>query len=226
MKNKTVKEKTDKKKVFLVDDHPIVREGLTQLINRELDLVVCGEAGDVATAIEKIPEIKPDTVVVDLSLEQGSGIKLIESLVYSDSALPILVLSMHDESIYAERCLKAGAKGYIMKQAPSRKMISALRRVLDGEIYVSDELGEKILHKLFSDKTEKYETPLDSLSNREFEVYQLLGKGLKKKEVAESLNLGLKTLETYVEHIKRKMTYKSSHELLSNAFKFMNESAK
>ncbi|HBH60188.1 MAG TPA: DNA-binding response regulator, partial [Nitrospiraceae bacterium] len=172
-----------KKKVFIVDDHAILREGLSRLINSEEDLTVCGEADNASDALQAIAHSKPDIVLVDITLGDGSGIRLIENLAYSYTALPALVLSMHDEAAYAERCLKAGARGYIMKQESSMELLSAVRRVLSGEIYVSDKLNVKLLHRFVKDKFDDSGSPTKTLSNRELEVYQLLGQGLKKHEI-------------------------------------------
>lgn len=215
----TLKAKKNKKehKVFIVDDHSILREGLSELINRETDFTVCGEAGNISGALKAIADCKPDIVIVDLALEDGSGVRLIENLVYSHTGLSVLVLSMHDESIYAERCLKAGAKGYIMKHEPSGKLISALRKVLKGEVYVSEKLGTRLLNKLAANRSETSVSVFDCLSNREMEIYQLIGNGLKKQEAAEKLNLSVRTVETYIEHIKKKMNFKDIHEFVMHA---------
>jgi DNA-binding NarL/FixJ family response regulator len=219
MKTKNTGNKTSKKKVFIVDDHCILREGLSHLINSEEDLVICGEADNVSGAFKSITERKPDIAIVDISLGDGSGIRLIENLIYANHSLLILVLSMHDETAYAERCLKSGAKGYIMKQESSMKLLSAIRTILDGGIYVSDELNEKLLHEFAKNKFEYSDSPMKRLSNRELEVYQLIGLGLKKHDIAEQLSLSVKTVETYVEHIKIKMQLKDTHDVLMHAVK-------
>lgn len=211
LSEKSVKEH----KVFIVDDHSVLREGLSELINREKDFTVCGEAGSVSDALRSIPVCAPDIVIVDLTLEDGSGIRLIENLVYSNPGLLILVLSMHDENIYAERCLKAGARGYIMKQAQSQKMMLALRKVLDGKIYVNEELGSMLLDRFTASKNEG--SLFENLSNRELEVYQLVGRGLKNREISEKLNLSVKTVDNYIEHIKKKLKLKNSHEVVMHA---------
>jgi DNA-binding NarL/FixJ family response regulator len=215
----TLKDKKNIKehKVFIVDDHSILREGLSELISREKDFMVCGEAGNISDALRAIADCGPDVAIVDLALEDGSGIRLIENLVYSHTDLSILVLSMHDESIYAERCFKAGAKGYIMKHEPSGKLISALRKVLKGEVYVSEKLGTRLLNKLAANRNEISNSAFDCLSNREMEIYQLIGNGLKKQEAAEKLNLSVRTVETYIEHIKKKMNFKDIHEFVMHA---------
>lgn len=219
MKTPKAENKAQKKKVFIVDDHCILREGLSRLINSEDDLTVCGEADNISNALQAIAGCKPDIVIVDLTLGDGSGIRLIENLTYSYPGLPVLVLSMHDESTYAERCLKTGAMGYITKQETSRKLLSAIRKVLGGEIYVSDKLNVKLLHKFVKNKFENLDFPVELLSNRELEVYQLIGQGLKKHDIANRLNLSVKTIETYIEHIKIKLQLKGTHDVLMHAIK-------
>ena len=218
-----IENKVQKKNVFIVDDHCILREGLSRLLNSEEDLAVCGEADNVSDAFNAITECKPDIAIVDISLGDGSGIRLIENLIHSCPGLLVLVLSMHDEFTYAERCLKAGAKGYIMKQESSRELLSAIRKVLSGDIYVSDKLNVQLLHKFVSSNLEGREAPAKALSNRELEVYQLMGRGLKKQEIAERLTLSVKTIETYIEHIKIKLQLKGTHEVLMHAVKSLNE---
>ena len=219
MKTVTGGNKTKKNKVFIIDDHCILREGLSHLINSEEDLMVCGEADNVSDALQVIEDAKPDIVIVDISLGDGSGIRLTENLVYSHPRLLVLVLSMHDETEYAERCLKSGARGYIMKQESSKKVLSAIRKVLNGEIYVSDKLNVTLLHKFVNNKFESFDSSTKPLSNRELEVYQLIGQGLKKHQIAGRLNLSVKTIETYIEHIKIKLQLKSTHDVLMHAVK-------
>ncbi len=211
--------KTKKKKVFIVDDHCILREGLSHMINTEEDLMVCGETDNVSDALQAIDGSQPDIVIVDISLGDGSGIRLTENLMYAHPGLMVLVLSMHDETEYAERCLKSGARGYIMKQESSKKVLSAIRKVLNGEIYVSDKLNVTLLHKFVNNKFESFDSSTKPLSNRELEVYQLLGQGLKKHKIAERLNLSVKTIETYIEHIKIKLQLKGTHDVLMHAVK-------
>lgn len=222
MKSMKNQHKEEKKKVFIVDDHCILREGLTHLINSEDDLVKCGETDNISDALQVIADCKPDIAIIDISLGDGSGIRLIENLTYSHPLLPVLVLSMHDESAYAERCLKSGARGYIMKQESSSELLSAIRKILDGGIYISDELNKKLLNKFVTNKFENTDYPTKLLSNRELEVYQLIGQGLKKHEIAERLTLSVKTVETYIEHIKIKMQLKDTHEVLMHAVKSFN----
>jgi DNA-binding NarL/FixJ family response regulator len=200
--------KTKKNKVFIVEDHCILREGLTHLINSEDDLMICGEIDNVTDALQAIENAKPDIVIVDISLVDGNGIRLTENLIYANPGSLVLVLSMHDESEYAERCLKSGARGYIMKQESSKTLLSAIRKVLDGEIYVSDKLNVTLLHKFVKNKFESFDS-----SN------QLIGQGMKKHKIAERLNLSVKTIETYMEHIKIKLQLKTTHDVLMHAVK-------
>jgi DNA-binding NarL/FixJ family response regulator len=224
MGRKRTENKKSKSKVLIVDDHPIVRQGLAQLINQESDFVVCGDAGDIPQALQAIEESKPDVIIVDISLGHTSGIRLIEDLSHNFPELSILALSMHDESIYAERCLKAGAKGYIMKQEPPEKVVSALRKILEGDIYISDKLGTKLLHKFVTKRADTSGSPVELLSNRELEVFQLVGQGLKTRKIAEELNLSVKTVETYIDHIKKKMNFDDSRDLFLHAVQWtMNE---
>jgi DNA-binding NarL/FixJ family response regulator len=217
MSTTAIKDKRLKNRVFIVDDHPIVRQGLTQLINEEDDLTVCGDAGDITHALQAVAECQPDIVIVDLTLQDGSGIRLVEDLLFSRPGLLILVLSMHDESIYAERCLKAGAKGYIMKQDPPEKVLFAIKKVLNGQIYVSKDLEEIFLNRFISSEFKSYTSPVERLSNRELEVFHLIGQGLKTLEIADKLNLSVKTIETYIEHIKKKMNFRDFRELFMHA---------
>ena len=205
-------------KVSIVDDHPIMREGISEIINREKDLEACCEAGSVSEAMQNLADCMPDIVIVDLTLEKSSGLRLIENISYSYAGMPVLVYSMHDESFYAERCIKSGARGYIMKQEPSGKLLSALRTVLSGYIYVSDKMSEKFLYKLTERKDEYHQSPIELLGNRELEVYQLVGRGQKKRDIAENLNISLKTVENHIDHIKKKMKFRDFHELLRHSF--------
>ena len=209
-----------KRKVIIVDDHPIVCQGLAQLINQENDLSVCRDAGDIPEALQAVKDYKPDAVIIDLSLGKSSGLRLIEELSETYPKLSILALSMHDENIYAERCLRAGARGYIMKKESPEKVIIALRKILDREVYVSNDQGVKLLQKLIN-KTRTPALPLDVLSNRELEVFQFIGQGLKTREIAEQLHLSIKTIETYIEHIKKKMKFENSRTLFLHAVQWV-----
>jgi DNA-binding NarL/FixJ family response regulator len=205
------------RRVILVDDHPIVRQGLKRLIELEDDLQVCGEAETVREARQLVRDAGPDAVVVDLSLKQGDGIELVKDIRAHHPALPVLVLSMHDESIYAERLLSAGANGYIMKQAASEQFLVALRRVLDGGIYVSEAVGNAMIQKFASGGAYLSTNPIDRLSNREVQVLQMIGRGLSTREAAEALNLSVKTVESHRQRIKRKLNLVTAAQLVQYA---------
>ncbi len=212
-----------KHKVFIIDDHPIVRQGLAQLINQETDFIVCGETGDIPQALIDIKKSKPDIIILDISIGHANGIRFIEDLLDNYPNMSILVFTMKDENAYAQRCLKAGAKGYIMKQEPIDKVVLALREILDGEIYIADKLSTILLHKYFANRADASDSPAEILSKRELEVFQLIGQGLKTKKIAEELNLRVNTIDTFIHNIKKKMDFKDSHELHINAVEFVNE---
>jgi DNA-binding NarL/FixJ family response regulator len=207
--------------ILVVDDHPILRQGLTQLINQEADLRVCGEADEERTAIEAIAALKPDMVIVDIALKDTSGIELIKKIRASNERLPILVLSMHDESLYTERALRAGANGYIMKQEAPDQVVKAIRRVLAGEIYVSEQIGSRLLRKIVHGQPTTIDSPIDNLSDRELEVFRLIGRGYRTRQIAEMLRLSVKTVESYREHIKHKMGFRDATELLQHAIQWV-----
>jgi len=213
-----------KKRILVVDDHPIVRQGLSMLINRNEDLLVCGHAADASEAMEAVRVLKPDMVIVDISLKDANGIELIKEIKAYDGALPVLTLSMHDESLYAERSLRAGAKGYIMKQEGTEKLISAIRAVLAGELYISDRLAGRLINKMVSGG-ERRGSALESLSDRELEVFLLIGRGQRTREISSQLHLSPKTVETYRSHIKEKLNLGSSTELLQHAIQWVNSPA-
>jgi DNA-binding NarL/FixJ family response regulator len=208
-----------KRRVLLVDDHPIVRERLGELINQESDLVVCGEAVDGHGALEQVEETHPDVAIVDISLKDTYGIELIKDLKTRYPKLPVLVLSMHEESLYAERALRAGARGYLNKQEATSKVISALRQVLAGQVFVSEAMTAGILRKVASGRATNMEggTPIDVLTDRELEIFQLLGQGKSARDVAMALHISVKTVEAHREHIKQKLNFKTSTELLGYA---------
>ena len=210
-KNKT------RSRVFIVDDHPIVRQGLKLLIDQEPDLVVCGEAENARPVLPAIRDLKPDIAIIDISLGHDSGIELIKNIRLQHPDLPLLVLSMHDETLHAERALRAGAKGYVMKQEAPEKVISAIRQVLQGNIYVSDAMSAKLLNKLIDSRKEGSSSPLEILSDRELQVFQLLGRGFGTRQVADKLNVSIKTVEAYRANIKDKLNLKSSAELVQHA---------
>jgi DNA-binding NarL/FixJ family response regulator len=204
-------------RVLIVDDHPIVRQGLRRLIEQEEDLSVCGEAETTREAKTAIRELKPDVVIVDISLKQGDGIELVKDARAHHPQLPILVLSMHDETIYAERMLSAGANGYIMKQAASDQFLVALRRVLDGGIYVSEPVGNSMIQKFASGGAYISANPIDRLSNRELQILHMIGRGLSTRQAAETLNLSVKTVESHRQRIKRKLNLSTGSQLVQYA---------
>ena len=206
-----------KSKIFLVDDHPIVRQGLMELINRQETLVVCGEAENGPTALEQIARLSPDLAVIDVSLRNTSGIELIKSIRQHNPKVYLLVLSMHDESLYAERTLRAGARGYIMKQEAGHKILDAIHSVLGGEIFVSDELKETMVKHLVEGKADRDGFSISRLSDRELEVFQFIGKGLSTRQIARKLCLSVKTIESYRENLKQKMNLTRGTELLQQA---------
>jgi DNA-binding NarL/FixJ family response regulator len=203
--------------VFLVDDHPIVRAGLAQLINQESGLCVCGEAEDAHEALQKIADLKPTIVVLDISMKGMNGVDLIKQLQERHPKLPLLVLSMHDEAIYAERALRAGAKGYVMKQEGTERLISAIRKVLKNEIAVSDDVTAKILNRLTQDPKHSGVNSIERLSDRELEVFRLIGQAIGTRQIAERLCLSIKTVETHREHIKQKLGILRSPQLVQQA---------
>lgn len=219
------KDAAKKHRVFLVDDHPIVRQGLIKLIEQEEELEVCGEAGSVREALDQIQEMAPDVILVDISLEDSNGLELIKTIDDLGLQIPTLVLSMHDESLYAEHALKAGASGYVMKQAASNTLIQAIEKVLDGEIYVSKAMSSQMLKMAFRSNGEKQRSGTEALSLRELEVFDLIGRGNSTREIAEQLKLSVKTIETYRAHIKEKLQLRSGTELMQRAIHWVeNES--
>lgn len=211
---------TTKTRVLVVDDHPIVRQGLALLINRESDLVVCGEAEEMHTAMQEILTTHPDIVVVDISLSGPDGLELLKSIRTRHPHLPVLILSMHDESIYAERALRAGANGYIMKQEATEKVLEALRRIVNREIYVSDRVANKMLQQYIGGNALAQRSPVADLTDRELEVFRLIGGGHSTRQIAEELRLSVKTVESYQAHIKEKLSLRSARELMQHAIQW------
>jgi DNA-binding NarL/FixJ family response regulator len=206
-----------KNRIFIVDDHPIVRKGLTQLINQEPELVVCGEAENAETALELLKKVKPDLAIVDISLRGIDGIELTKLIRARFENIPILVVSMHDESLYAERALRVGARGYIMKQEAIEKMMEAIRKVLRGELYVSERVSANIVKRFVDGKAEGVSSPEELLSDREMEVFQLIGQGFGTRQIADQLHVSVKTVETYRANIKEKLNLKNATELMKHA---------
>jgi DNA-binding NarL/FixJ family response regulator len=215
-----------KQRIFLVDDHPITREGLARLINHERDMEVCGQANTAAKAVTDIEPLKPDLVVVDVSLTTGaSGLELIKDLVARHPRLRMLALSTHDEALYAERALRAGAKGYVMKQEPTEKVMAAIRQVLDGGIFLSDAMKDRLLRKITQSGSAPSASEIERLSDRELEVYRLIGQGRGTRQIADELHLSMSTVETYRTHIKEKLHLASAPELVRRAVEWVHSQA-
>ena len=204
-------------RVLLVDDHPMVRERLAEVINREADLVVCGEAEDRQEAIETILAQPPDLVIVDLKLKNSDGLELIKDIRARWPKMRMLVVSMHDESLYAERVIRAGASGYITKQEATRKILLAIRRVLAGSIYLNEKTANRLISRLTAHTGRVAATPAESLADREFQVFELTGRGLNTHEIARRLHIAVKTVETYRARIKEKLKLQDASELLQLA---------
>lgn len=214
---------TPPKRVFLVDDHPMVREHLAQLIEQQPDMQVCGEAIDLAQALEGIGQTQPDIAIVDISLRSSNGLDLIKEIKARAWAVPILVLSMHEESLYAERILRAGALGYINKQESSKNILLAIRRVIDRQIYVSAEISQQFVRRAIGGISGTEISPVASLGDRELEVFQLIGRGLGTRQIAETLRLSIKTVETYRARIKEKLSIDDGIQLLRRAMQWIEE---
>ena len=217
MQTKQAEAKDNRKRILLVDDHAVVRFGIAQLINRQSDLVVCGEEEDARKALDTITRLKPELVIADLSLKDSSGLELIRNIKAQFPTLPILVVSIHDETVYAEIAFRAGALGYLMKQEALEKIVTAIRRVLTGRVYVSDALGAKMLQQQVRGNSDVQQPAIKSLSDREVEVFHLIGQWKKTKEIASELHLSVKTVEYYREQIKRKLNLKDASELTQYA---------
>lgn len=217
---------TKKNTILVVDDHQLFREGLSQMINREADLQVCAEADDDQTALEALQKAKPDMAIIDISLAGSNGIDLIKQIRTSDTETPILVLSMHDESLYAERALRSGANGYIMKQEANKKVRDAIRQVLSGEIYLSEKMSTQLVSKLIGGRNEATKSPMDTLSPRELEVFELIGQGHGTRQIAEAMKLTIPTINSFRARIKEKLNLKNASELVLNAIQWVQNKQK
>ncbi len=212
---------TPQRRVFVLDDHPLVRHGIARLIDQEPDLTVCGEADAASSAFSQVQRLKPDLLLTDLTLKAGSGLELIKNIKAVMPELPVLVVSMHDDQLYAERVLRAGAMGYVSKNEVGSYLVTALRRVLDGEMFVSDSVKNRIVNRLVGTGPQKAAFPIDTLSDRELEVFRAIGNGLSTRQVAEELCLSVKTIETYREHLKAKLNLEDSSALVRHAIHWM-----
>jgi len=211
------------RRVLIVDDHPILREGLRGLIDQQSDLVVCGEAASVEAALQQLRELRPDGMVVDISLGKESGLDLIQQARLLAPELAILVLSMHDEMIYAERALRSGAGGYVMKQEATRQVVAALHCVLDGRMFVSPAVTERLLNTLARPASSRPNYSVDRLTNRELEVFRLIGTGVTSAEIATNLHISRKTVETHRTRIKEKLGATTAAELVIQAATWLRD---
>jgi DNA-binding NarL/FixJ family response regulator len=209
-----------KKRVLIVDDHPMMREGLAQLLEHEPDLAVCGQADNSAQALSSVTASRPDLALVDISLPDKNGLELIKDLQALQPGLPILVVSMHDETIYAERVLRAGGRGYIMKQEGGKKLMQAIRQILSGQIYVSEKMSAKILEIFSGHRPEASHSLVERLSDREFEVFQLIGQGKATREIAGRLHLSVKTVEVHRANMKKKLELATGADLVRYAIRW------
>ncbi len=225
-KKRQAKTEENKTKIIIVDDHPIVRRGLSELVNGHDDLVVCGQAEDARQAMQAIKTLKPDVVIVDISLKETSGMELIKDIKVQYPNLSVLALSMHDEALYAERVLRAGADGYIMKAEATENIVTAIRKVISGQIYLSDRMAPKMVRKLVGAAPNTGGSPIDCLSDRELEVFSLIGQGYATRRIAEKLYLSIKTIETYRAHIKDKLNLADAAELLQYAIQWVQSQDK
>lgn len=208
------------RQIYIVEDHPVMRRGYSYLVDSEIDLEICGEAGDAQTALKDIPDANPDLAIVDLTLQGMGGLELIKRLQAERPELPILVVSMHDETLYADRALQAGARGYIMKSEVEAEVVKAIRRILDGGVFLSDELSTKILLQYSGSKSGApagSTSSLEQLSDRELEVFEYMGRGFTTQEIAEKLVLSPKTIDSYRARVKDKLSIDSNTELMRRA---------
>jgi DNA-binding NarL/FixJ family response regulator len=217
-----------KKRVLIVDDHPIFRAGLTGLVNLEAGLTVCGEANDAAQAMQAVEKLHPDLVLLDMSLPGKGGLELLKDIRAIAPQTPVLIISMHDETLYAERVIKAGGRGYIMKQEGPEKIVQAVRKVLSGGISVSERIAAQILDAMSGGKSGKSgksgtSSSVSTLTDREFEVYRLLGQGKEPHEIARTLHLSIKTVDTHRAHIRQKLGLRNATELIHHATRWVGE---
>lgn len=214
-----------RKAILVVDDHPMTRAGLVQLINKQPDMEVCCEASSMLEGLREISKRKPDLVLTDITMPGGSAMEFIKDLLALYRGLPVLVLSMHDELIYAERALRAGARGYIMKEAGGEMLLAALRRVLSGQVYVSERMSASMLNSLTGRRPRGSSSPIQKLSDREFEVFQLVGQGKSTREIAKHLHLSPKTVDVHRSHIKEKLELKDATALVRHAVRWVETEA-
>jgi DNA-binding NarL/FixJ family response regulator len=217
------KSTTEKTQIFIVDDHPLLRKGLAELINQEPDMVVVGEADDAPSGIKGITTIRPDLVIVDISLKSMNGLELIKNIKVLDPSIQVLLLSMHDETVYALRVLKAGAKAYVMKQEMVEKVMEAIRRIRAGKVFVSDRVATQMLRTVVDGGDPSKNSPVDSLSDRELEIVALIGNGIATREIAEKLHISIKTVESHRAHIKDKLKLENATQLVQFCVRWVEQ---
>ena len=223
--NSTRQTTARKHRIFLVEDHPILREGFAQLLTRQPDFEVCGKADEVEDGFKQILACKPDLVIVDIELKQSSGLELITRLKALQVPRCVLALSMHEEGLYAARALQAGANGYVMKQTPIEEVMTAIRQVLKGEQYLSQKMQDRMLKPTSDARRDRIESGLKRLTKRELQVFQMIGRGARTKEIATELKLSVKTVESYRAHLIEKLCLEDGTELVHHAVQVLNESA-
>jgi DNA-binding NarL/FixJ family response regulator len=217
------KTKDGTKRILVVDDHPMMRAGLAMLINKQPGMEVCSETGGPAEAMEQIPKLHPDLIIADLTMKGGGGLEFIKDARALYETIPVLVVSMHDEKIYAERCLRAGASGYIMKEESGEHLVSAIRQVLDGKVYLSETMAMRILKSVTGSNVHNEESPLQKLTDREFEIFQLIGKGKTTDEIAQQLHISPRTVDVHRSQIKEKLHLSSGTALVHYAVQWLGQ---
>jgi DNA-binding NarL/FixJ family response regulator len=213
--------KSDATRILVVDDHPLLRRGISEVIDQEKDLTVVGEAADASRALTAIENTKPDLVLVDITLNGASGIELLKNIKARFPKLKVLMFSMHDESVYAHRALRAGASGYIMKEEGTEKVLTALHKVLRGEVYLSERLSSRMLHRMVRGQEQPPSSPVEDLTDRELEIFSLIGHGYGTKPIAQTLHLSVKTIETHRAHIKEKLNLRNAADLVHHAIQWV-----
>ncbi len=217
----TPREDQNQRRIFLVDDHPVTRAGIAALLGQQAGFRVCGEADSAPKAVDMIPKLNPELAIIDISLRTTSGIELIKNLNALTRDVKVLVLSMHDEFLYAERALRAGAKGYVMKDQAADTLVAAVRRVLAGELHISEKMKERMLNRFVSNKREELTFSMDTLSDREMEVLVHIGNGYSTRQIAAKLNLSVKTIDSYREHLKIKLRLEKGADLVRHAIQWV-----
>jgi DNA-binding NarL/FixJ family response regulator len=213
------------KQIYIVDDHPLMRKGLAMTLEKEVGFELCGQAESAEQALSEILDLKPDVAIIDISLPGMNGLELVKNLLHQSPEQKILIVSRHDEELYAERALRAGAKGYLMKLEAVDVLVQAINQILNGGIYLSNKIGNKLLMKLATGSNSKSDNPLDQLSDRELEVFELTGKGLSTKEIGEKLHISVKTVESHRANIKDKLHIDTANELMRHAVRWVEGSS-